>query len=128
MSIKIETLDHLVLTVVDIECSCEFYTSVLGMEITRFAGGRKALKFGNQKINLHQQGAEFEPKAHHPRPGSADLYFISTSEMANILCQLNDYGIEIEEGPVQRSGACGAIESIYIRDPDQNLIEIACYP
>jgi len=127
MPIKIETLDHLVLTVADVELSCEFYASILGMEIITFAGGRKALKFGRQKINLHQQGAEFEPKARHPLPGSADLCFISTSEMTNILRHLNDYGIEIEQGPVQRSGACGAIESVYIRDPDQNLVEIACY-
>jgi len=127
MPIEIEALDHLVLTVADIERSCEFYASILGMEIITFAGKRKALKFGNQKINLHQQGAEFEPKAQHPLPGSADLCFISTSGMANILCHLNDYGIEIEEGPVQRSGACGVIESVYIRDPDRNLVEIACY-
>ena len=127
MPVKIEAIDHLVLTVANIERSCEFYASILGMEIITFAGNRKALKFGKQKINLHQQGAEFEPKARHPQPGSADLCLITTSVMTDILRHLNNYRIEIEEGPVQRSGACGRIESVYIRDPDQNLIEIACY-
>ncbi len=127
MPIKIENIDHLVLTVADIKHSCEFYASILGMEVITFAGNRKALKFGQQKINLHQQGAEFEPKAHHPLPGSADLCLLTTSDMAEILQHLIDHGIEIEQGPVQRNGACGAIESVYIRDPDQNLIEVARY-
>jgi len=125
--IKIEALDHLVLTVADIERSCAFYTSILGMEVITFADNRKALKFGDQKINLHQQGAEFEPKAAHPLPGSADLCFIISSNMSELQQHLNEQGIKIEQGPVQRNGARGKIESIYIRDPDQNLIEIACY-
>ncbi len=125
--INIESLDHLVLTVADIERSCEFYASVLGMELITFAGKRKALKFGRQKINLHQQGAEFEPHAQQPLPGSADLCLLTGSEMPAIIQHLDKHGIEIETGPVQRSGACGAIESVYIRDPDQNLIEVARY-
>ncbi len=125
--IKIESIDHLVLTVSNIEHSCAFYVSVFDMQVIIFAGNRTALKFGQQKINLHQQGAEFEPKARHALPGSADLCLITTANMTEIAQHLREHKVEIEQGPVQRNGACGAIESVYIRDPDQNLIEIACY-
>ena len=97
------------------------------MEVMSFAGNRKALKFANQKINLHQQGTEFEPKARHPIPGSADLCLITRADMNEISQHLLEQTIEIEQGPVQGNGACSAIESVYIRDPDQNLIEIARY-
>ena len=127
MSINIQQLDHLVLTVADIERSCKFYASVLGMEVVTFADNRTALKFGQQKINLHQQDSKFEPHAQHPQPGSADLCLLTSAEIPEILQHLNNHGVEIETGPVQRSGACGAIESVYVRDPDQNLIEIAHY-
>ncbi len=121
----IEGLDHLVLTVADIERSCEFYVQVLGMETVRFGEGRRALAFGAQKINLHQVGHEFEPKAAHPTTGSADLCFIARRPMEHILARLAERGVEVEEGPVQRSGAAGPILSVYFRDPDGNLIEVA---
>jgi len=121
----IERLDHLVLTVADIERSCEFYVQVLGMETVRFGEGRRALAFGEQKINLHQQGREFEPKAANPTAGSADLCFIAGRPMEHILARLAERGVEVEEGPVQRSGATGPILSVYFRDPDGNLIEVA---
>lgn len=121
-------LDHLVLTVRDIEKTCAFYATVLGMRMQEFpvADGttRKALKFGAQKINLHHAGAEFEPKAAHPTPGSADLCFLSETSIAEWSSHLATLGVQIAEGPVPRTGACFAIVSIYIRDPDQNLIEI----
>ena len=117
---KISHLDHLVLTVSNIESTCHFYQTVLGFEVITFKGDRKALKFGNQKINLHQQGNGFEPKALQPTPGSADLCFIS-----DVVAHLNQLNIQIEEGPIERTGAMHPILSVYIRDPDQNLIEIS---
>ena len=125
--ISINRLDHLVLTVADIEATCAFYTSVLGMEVVTFGGGRKALSFGAQKINLHQAGKEFEPKSQHPTPGSADLCFISDTPLDAVAVHLEACGVAIEEGIVPRTGATGPIQSIYIRDPDQNLIEISTY-
>lgn len=122
---KIETLDHLVLTVADIEATCAFYSSVLGFEIVTFGANRVALGFGRQKINLHQHGGEFEPKATHPRPGSADLCFISATPLKEIIAHLQTCDIRIVEGPVERTGACGPILSVYVRDPDGNLLEIA---
>ncbi|MEI1692515.1 VOC family protein [Acinetobacter nosocomialis] len=122
---KISHLDHLVLTVTSIENTCNFYQTVLGFEVITFKGDRKALKFGNQKINLHQQGNEFEPKALQPTPGSADLCFISDTPISEVVAQLNQLNIQIEEGPVERTGAMHPILSVYIRDPDQNLIEIS---
>lgn len=122
---KISHLDHLVLTVASIENTCNFYQTVLGFEVITFKGDRKALQFGNQKINLHQQGKEFEPKALQPTPGSADLCFISDTPISEVVAHLNQLNIQIEEGPVERTGAMHPILSVYIRDPDQNLIEIS---
>ena len=122
---QITNLDHLVLTVSDIEASCDFYTRVLGMQLIEFAGGRKALKFGMQKINLHEFRKEFEPKAAHPTPGSADLCFLTTTPLAEIVSHLQQSGIEVIEGPVERTVASGPILSVYLRDPDNNLLEIA---
>lgn len=122
---KISHLDHLVLTVSNIETTCHFYQTVLGFEVITFKGNRKALKFGNQKINLHQQGNEFEPKALQPTPGSADLCFISDTPISEVVAHLNQLNIQIEEGPIERTGAIHPILSVYIRDPDQNLIEIS---
>ena len=124
---KIKQIDHLVLTVKDIEASCKFYTTVMGMKAVDFGQERKAVTFGNQKINFHQQGKEFEPKALHPTPGSGDLCFITDAPMSEVIAHVRACGIEILEGPVERTGARGAMTSIYIRDPDQNLIEIATY-
>ncbi|CAE1149150.1 VOC family protein [Serratia sp. Tan611] len=122
---KIERLDHLVLTVADIERSCQFYQQVLGFDIITFRGDRKALRFGQQKINLHRQGHEFEPKAHRPTPGSADLCFITSTPLEQVIEELDDLGVIIEEGPVERTGAIGSLLSLYLRDPDNNLLEIA---
>lgn len=122
---KISHLDHLVLTVADIENTCNFYQTVLGFEVITFKGDRKALKFGHQKINLHQLGNEFEPKALHPTSGSADLCFISETPISEVVTHLNQLNIQIEEGPVERTGAMHPILSVYIRDLDQNLIEIS---
>lgn len=124
---KIDRLDHLVLTVADIERTCAFYSGILGFEVLRFGEGRVALGFGNQKINLHQTGKEFEPKALRPTAGSGDLCFIATTPVDDVMRELNAAGVAIEEGPVGRTGAIGRIRSIYLRDPDQNLLEISNY-
>lgn len=121
----IERLDHLVLTVMDIEGTCGFYNRVLGMEVVTFAGNRRALRFGQQKINLHQAGNEFEPKAHRPTPGSADLCFLADEPMEAIVRRLRAQGVEVIEGPVPRTGATGPLLSVYFRDPDGNLIEVS---
>ncbi len=123
--IRLRSIDHLVLTVADIDVSCAFYEQVLGMEVITFGQGRKALKFGHQKINLHQAGREFEPKAQRPVPGSADLCLIADTAVADVITHLQACGIPILEGPVERTGATGPIISVYFRDPDGNLIEIA---
>ena len=123
--VRIDHLDHLVLTVASIDESCDFYARVLGMGVETFGEGRKALTFGNQKINLHRAGHEFEPKAERPTPGSADLCFISTTPLDDVIAHLQAEGVAIEEGPVPRTGATGPILSVYFRDPDQNLIEIS---
>ena len=125
--IEIKNLDHLVLTVNDIDKTANFYERVLGMKKEIFGANRVALKFGEQKINLHQLGKEFEPKATAPRPGSADLCFIIESDLAKAMSHVKKQGIEIIEGPVARTGANGAIESFYFRDLDGNLIEISSY-
>jgi catechol 2,3-dioxygenase-like lactoylglutathione lyase family enzyme len=124
---KIERLDHFVLTVKDIQRTCDFYSRVLGMQTISFGDNRKALVFGSQKINLHEKGREFEPKAFRPTPGSADLCFISKDQMPEMLDYLRSQGVEIEDGPVSRTGARGPIISVYFRDPDQNLIEVSNY-
>jgi len=125
--VKIDRLDHLVLTVSDIEKTCEFYERVFGMEAVTFENGRRALAFGEQKINLHEAGQEFEPKAAHPTPGSADLCFIIGAPLEGAVQHLGDCGVEVLEGPVTRTGALGSMESIYVRDPDENLIELSSY-
>lgn len=124
---KIDRLDHLVLTVRDVDASCAFYSRVLGMDVVTFAGGRKALAFGAQKINLHQAGREFEPKADLPTPGSADLCLISAVPLEEAIAHLVASGVTIVEGPVVRTGATGPIRSVYFRDPDRNLIEVSSY-
>jgi catechol 2,3-dioxygenase-like lactoylglutathione lyase family enzyme len=126
MAFVIDHLDHLVLTVADIDATTEFYTSALNMEAVTF-GGRKALQFGEQKINLHQAGQEFEPKAAHPTPGSGDLCFITKDSLESVISHLQTGGYAIEEGPVERTGAVGKMRSIYLRDPDGNLVEISNY-
>ena len=122
---QIQRFDHIVLTVADIERSCRFYERVLGMQVVTFAGGRKALAFGEQKINLHQRGEEFEPKAQAPTPGSADLCLIAATHITDVLVHLRQCGVDVLEGPVRRTGAVGPITSVYVRDPDNNLIEVA---
>ena len=124
---KISHLDHLVLTVADIEISCQFYQSALNFEVITFGENRKALQFDSQKINLHQFGKEFEPKALRPTAGSADLCFIAETPLKDVIAHLHALNIEIVEGPIERTGAIGKILSIYLRDPDQNLIEISNY-
>ncbi len=125
---KIDRIDHLVLTVSDIEKTCEFYERVLEMETVISEGGRRALAFGKQKINLHEAGREFEPKAAHPTPGSADLCFVVDAPLEEARQHLGACGVEVLEGPVGRAGALGRMESIYFRDPDENLIELSNYP
>lgn len=124
---KIEQLDHLVLTVADIEKTVQFYTNVLGFKLITFGRNRKALVFGNQKINLHEKGNEFEPKAYNPTCGSADLCFIARTNIHEVLQELQDKNIEVVEGIVERTGAMGPINSVYFRDPDNNLIEVSNY-
>jgi len=123
----IERLDHLVLTVANIERTVAFYERVLGMQREIFGQGRSALVFGQQKFNLHQQGNEFEPKAARPTPGAIDLCLVSAWPMAAIIQHLNEQQVVIEEGPVARTGAMGPIDSVYFRDPDDNLIEVSRY-
>lgn len=122
----VEALDHLVLTVKSFDETCDFYEQNLGMKREVFAQGRIALTFGRQKINLHKAGYEFEPKALRPTPGSADLCFVVKS-VSKMQKHLKKNGVPIIEGPVQRTGAVGTLLSIYIRDPDQNLIELSEY-
>ena len=123
----IDRIDHLVLTVDDVDRTIAFYVDVLGMTEVTFGSGRKALTFGSSKINLHRRGQEFEPKAANPTPGSADLCLIADDPLAVVVADLAALGIDIEEGPVPRTGARGPITSVYIRDPDGNLIELSNY-
>ena len=124
---KIDRLDHLVLTVKSIARTCEFYSNVLGMEVLTFGEDRKALVFGTQKINLHESGEEFEPKAHRPTPGSADVCFITKVPLTDVIDHLSRHDVKVLEGPVKRTGAVGQILSVYFRDPDMNLIEVSNY-
>lgn len=124
---RVDRLDHLVLTVADIGATVGFYTQVLGMKAVTFGPGRTALTFGISKINLHEAGREFEPKALRPTPGSADVCLIVDDDIGEVITELAAAGIAIEEGPVARTGATGPIVSCYIRDPDQNLIELSNY-
>ncbi|MEN3110007.1 VOC family protein [Uliginosibacterium paludis] len=121
----IDHLDHLVLTCTNPEATIRFYTDVLGMQLETFGQGRLALKFGQQKINLHVRGSEFEPKAHLPVPGSLDLCFIATIPLDEAIARITAAGGTILEGPVARTGATHRLRSIYLRDPDLNLIEIS---
>lgn len=123
----LERIDHLVLTVADIPRTVDFYQRVLGMRHEVFGEGRSALAFGQQKLNLHQAGREFEPKAAHPLPGAIDLCLVTTWPLECLLAHLAAEGVAVEEGPVRRTGALGPIESVYVRDPDGNLIEIGRY-
>jgi len=122
---QIDHLDHLVLTVQDIQTTCEFYSRVLGMQVVTFAEGRKALQFGNQKINLHQKGKEFDPKAQHPTPGSADLCFLTSIPIEHVIAHLQTCNVSLLLGPVERTGATKSLLSIYFRDPDGNLLEVS---
>jgi catechol 2,3-dioxygenase-like lactoylglutathione lyase family enzyme len=128
----ISHLDHLVLTTANESASVDFYTRVLGMTLETFVGGtppveRRAFKFGTQKINLHLKGKEFEPKANLPTPGALDLCFIATLPLDIVITRIKNCNWQIIEGPVNRTGAAGTIRSIYLRDPDENLIEISEY-
>ncbi len=124
---KIERIDHIVLTVKDLNKTINFYTEILGMECITFGENRRALSFGNQKINLHEKGKEFEPKAKAPTCGSADICFITGTKIETVKSELEKKGVKIIEGIVSRTGAIGKIRSIYLRDPDGNLIEISNY-
>jgi catechol 2,3-dioxygenase-like lactoylglutathione lyase family enzyme len=124
---KILHIDHFVLTVADIQKTCHFYNTVLGMEVITFGEGRKALGFGRNKINLHQSGKEFEPKARHPVPGSGDFCLITEEPIERVIQHLEACGIVIEAGPVAKIGAAGPMTSVYFRDPDGNLVEISNY-
>ena len=126
----IDHLDHLVLTTAHEAACIRFYTEVLGMRLETFTGGtppveRKAFIFGQQKINLHLKGHEFEPKAHAPLPGALDLCFIASVPLDTVIARLQAAGVTIIEGPVMRTGAVGNIRSVYVRDPDLNLIEVS---
>lgn len=125
---QIDRLDHLVLTVASIDATVAFYTRVMGMREVRFGTGRTALAFGTSKINLHQAGHEFEPKARRPTPGSADLCLVVSEDIPTVMAELAAAGVVAEEGPVERTGALGRMVSCYLRDPDQNLIELSHYP
>ena len=124
---KIDRLDHLVLTVRDIEASISFYEKVLGMRAITFGEGRRALTFGQQKINLHSSLEPVAPHALNPLPGSADLCLIAATPIDEAIAHLRAQGVAIEAGPVPRTGALGAIVSVYFRDPDGNLIEVSNY-
>jgi catechol 2,3-dioxygenase-like lactoylglutathione lyase family enzyme len=124
---RISRLDHVVLTVASIERTVAFYADVLGMEARGFGDGRWALHFGEQKFNLHESGHEFEPKAARPTPGSVDLCLVSATPLGDVLAELQAHGVPLVEGPAERTGAIGPIRSVYVRDPDDNLIEIAEY-
>jgi catechol 2,3-dioxygenase-like lactoylglutathione lyase family enzyme len=125
--VKVVCLDHVVLTVADLEATIDFYTRALGMSVRAFGGGRLALRFGDQKINLHEAGHEFEPKARRPTAGSGDLCFVVDGTLDAWAEHLHEAGVDVIEGPVPRAGALGPMTSIYLRDPDGNLIELSTY-
>ena len=122
---QIDHIDHLVLTVCDIAATCAFYERALGAQVVTFGAGRTALVLGAQKINLHQAGREFEPKAARPTPGSADFCLIAVTPLDEVVAHLQACGVAIEQGPVRRTGARAPLDSVYIRDPDGNLVEIS---
>jgi len=115
----------MVLTVADIDATCDFYTRILGMEKIVFAGGRVALGFGKQKINLHPAGNEYDPRAKNPVPGSGDFCLITEIPLADVIAHLDASGVVIIEGPVDKTGATGPLKSVYFRDPDDNLVEVS---
>lgn len=125
--LKIDRIDHVVLTVFDVERTIDFYSRVLGMEAVTFAGGRRGLAFGRQKFNLHQAGREFEPKALKPAPGTMDFCLITETPLADVIESLKSQGVAIIQGPVDKTGAMGPIVSVYFRDPDGNLVEVSNY-
>ena len=125
--ISVDRIDHIVLTVFDLERTIDFYQRVLGMQPVTFAGGRRGLAFGRQKLNLHQAGREFEPKALKPAPGAIDLCFIATTPLDEVIAVLRKDGVAIIDGPVPKTGALGPMMSVYFRDPDGNLIEVSNY-
>ncbi|WP_129115480.1 VOC family protein [Halegenticoccus tardaugens] len=122
---EVTRIDHLVLTVEDIETTCVFYSNVLGAKTVTFDRGRKAVQIGGQKVNLHPAGDEFEPKAARPTPGAGDFCVITELSVDEVRDRLDGAGIEIVEGPVEKTGARGPLISVYVRDPDGNLVEIA---
>jgi catechol 2,3-dioxygenase-like lactoylglutathione lyase family enzyme len=122
---RVQRIDHVVLTVTDLERTLSFYERALGMRAVTFGAGRRALGFGDQKLNLHQAGREFEPKARLPTSGSADLCFTTDVPLVDVVAHLASAGIAIELGPVAKTGARGPLRSVYFRDPDGNLIEVA---
>jgi catechol 2,3-dioxygenase-like lactoylglutathione lyase family enzyme len=124
---RIDRIDHIVITAFDVERTIDFYSKVMGMEAITFAGGRRGLAFGRQKINLHQSGREFEPKALKPMPGSMDLCFITETPLEQVIGHLKSHGVVIAQGPVEKTGALGPMMSVYFRDPDGNLIEVSNY-
>jgi catechol 2,3-dioxygenase-like lactoylglutathione lyase family enzyme len=126
-AMHIDRLDHFALTVTNVEATCEFYSRVLGMQVVTFGNGRKALQFGQQKINLHQRGQEIDPKATKPTAGSGDFCLITSLRLDRVLAHLRDCNVVIEDGPVARIGAVGPIQSVYFRDLDGNLIEVSNY-
>lgn len=127
MRLNLKTIDHFVLTVVSIKTSCDFYAKVLGMKVFFARDGRVSLHFGSQKINLHKKNSDITPKAHRPVPGSGDFCLIVSNPIEQVVKHLQSKGIEIVDGIAARTGAKGAINSVYIRDPDNNLIEISVY-
>jgi len=124
---RIDSIDHVVFTVKDINASCEFYSKVLGMEVVTFGEGRKALAFGSQKINLQQLGRESTLIAEKPTPGSADICFVTSVPLSEVIAHLNSSGVRLVGGPVERNGARGMMTSVYFRDPDLNLVEVSNY-
>jgi len=125
--LQIKNIDHFVLTVASVDKTCAFYEKVLNMKIEIFSQGRKALKFGNQKINLHEVGKEFEPRADRPTAGSGDFCLITETPMKDVVSHLKAHEVKIEDGPIARTGATGSITSVYFRDPDNNLVEVSIY-
>jgi catechol 2,3-dioxygenase-like lactoylglutathione lyase family enzyme len=124
---KIDSIDHVVFTVKDINATCDFYAKVLGMEIVTFGESRKALAFGSQKINLQQAGRESTLIADRPTPGSADICFVTSVPVSEVIGHLNSCGVRLVGGPVERNGATGMMTSVYFRDPDLNLVEVSNY-
>jgi catechol 2,3-dioxygenase-like lactoylglutathione lyase family enzyme len=125
--VRIDRIDHLVLTVADLDRTVAFYTVVLGMTAETFGEGRTALRFGRQKINLHVRGAEFEPRAAHPGTGTGDFCLVTETPLEEVQQHLTAVGVPVEVGPVTKEGALGPMRSVYVRDPDQNLVEISVY-